>query len=229
MRKGPRISQGGLMNARAFVSGCLLFLPTLVAAAPFCAVTGVGTNCWYYDVQSCRQAAGPGGACVANPDVVRPSAESRPREQFEVLRNNPAIEPFQRGLQEGAKRRAEEQEWELRQMEIDKKRRDLARQNTDPRLLPLTLTPDGGISPETNSAIMSALFTALDMNAPGTPREWSNPQTGANGAVMPQEIVKNVFGEPCRAFTISLSARGQTRSTSGTACRKDGQWVWQGS
>ena len=215
------------MNAIAFVSGSLFLLPALVAAAPFCAVTGSGTNCWYYEVQSCRQAAGPGGACVANPDEVRPSTGSRPRQQPEFIQSNPAIESYQRGIQEGDRRRAEEQEWQLRQLEIEKRRRDFVRQNTDPRLLPLS--PDIGISPETNSAIMSALFTALDMNAPSTPREWSNPRTGAYGAVVPQDIVKNMFGEPCRAFTISLSMSGQTRSTYGNACRKDGQWVWQGS
>lgn len=37
-----------------------------VLAAPFCAVTSMGKQCDYYDYQSCINAAGYGGACVAN-------------------------------------------------------------------------------------------------------------------------------------------------------------------
>lgn len=212
---------------RSVLMPFVALFPALATAAPFCAVTGAGTNCSYYDVQSCRLAAGPGGTCVVNPYELQPDSGVGQRQRIEPARVNPAIETFQRGVREGDRQRAEDQEWELRQLEIEKRRRDFARQSTDPRLLPLS--PDGGISPETHSAIMSALFSALDMNAPGAAREWSNPRTGASGNVVPQDIVKNMFGEPCRAFTISLNIRGQTRSTSGTACRRDGQWVWQGS
>jgi len=36
-------------------------------AAPFCVVTSYGENCWYYDANSCRQAASStNGACVIN-------------------------------------------------------------------------------------------------------------------------------------------------------------------
>ena len=54
------------MSAKLFIFGpvLLLLLPALVAAAPFCAVTGAGTNCWYYDVQTCRQAACVHYICV---------------------------------------------------------------------------------------------------------------------------------------------------------------------
>ena len=199
--------------------------PAYVVAAPFCAVTGGGTDCAYYDALSCQQAAGPSGACVVNPNEVQSDSQQRPKIEFE--RKNRAIESYQRGMREGDRQRAEDQEWELRQIEIEKRRRDLARQSSDTRLL--GLNPDGGISAETQSAIMSTLFTALDMNAPGTSRERRNSKTGAYGSVFPRDIVQNLFGEPCRAFTISLNVRGQTRSTSGTACRKSGQWIWQGS
>lgn len=192
----------------------LLVFSSAVAAAPFCAVTGVGSNCWYYDVQSCRQAAGPSGACTVNPNEAKSnSAPSQRSPNF--IRSNPAIDSYERARRERSQDRAE-----------DQLRRDMARQNTDPRLLPLV--SDVGLSPETQSAIMSALFTALDMNAPGSDREWRNIKTGAFGTVIPQEIAPNMFGEPCREFTISLSLRGETRSTSGTACRKNGQWVWLG-
>ncbi len=215
------------MRTRVSVFAAMVLLPSVTVAAPFCAVTAAGTNCWYYDAQSCRQAAGPSGACVVNPNEVRTDSSTRPRQSIEFIRRNPGIDSYQRGMQEGARRRAEDQEWELRQLEIEQRRRDLTRQNTDPRLLPLS--PDDGIAPATHSAIMSALYAALDMNAPGTSRDWRNPQTGASGTVLPKEIVQNMFGEPCRAFTVSFSFRGEERSTSGTACRKNGQWVWQGS
>ena len=204
----------------------VILLPLCAEAAPFCAVTGGGTNCSYFDAQTCRQAAGPSGACVVNPNEISPGTGSRQRGTIEFNRGNSGIESYRRGMEQRAKERANDQEWELRQLEIEQRRRDLARQSTDPRLLPLN--PDGGIVPETHSAIMTAVFSALDMNAPGTPREWSNQKTGAYGTVLPQDIVNNMFGEPCRAFTISFNMRGQTRTTAGTACRKSGQWIWQG-
>lgn len=215
------------MRVRALTFAAMALLSSVAAAAPFCAVTATGTNCWYYDVPSCRQAAGPSGACVVNSNDARTDGGTRQTQSIEFNRTNPFIDTYQREMQEGARRRAEDQEWELRQLEIEQRRRNLARQSTDPRLLPLS--PDGGVSPETHSAIMSTLFAALDMNAPNTSRDWRNPQTGASGTVLPKEIVQNIFGEPCRAFIISLSIRGQERSTSGTACRKNGQWVWQGN
>ena len=36
--------------------------------APFCAVFSYGTQCLYYNAQSCRQAAGTQGVCTANPN-----------------------------------------------------------------------------------------------------------------------------------------------------------------
>lgn len=209
------------MNAKPAVCLTLLLLSTGTIAAPFCAVTGGGTTCVYYDVQSCRQAAGLGGACVVNPNEMQPDSTPR-RGSIEFNRSNPAIDRFNSGQPAYDESRQREQE----EFAARYQREQAALQSTDSRLRPLS--PEGGISPETQSTIMSALFTALDMNAPGTSREWSNPRTGASGTVQPQDIVKNLFGEPCRAFTISLNVRGQSRSTFGNACRKDGQWVWQG-
>jgi hypothetical protein len=40
-------------------------------------------------------------------------------------------------------------------------------------------------------------------------------------------IVQNMIGEPCHEFSVSLTNKnGQTRTTTGTACRKNGTWVW---
>lgn len=41
-------------------------ISTEVLAAPFCAVFSFGRQCYYFDVQSCRQAAGTSGICTAN-------------------------------------------------------------------------------------------------------------------------------------------------------------------
>src|SRR5260221_4353065 len=40
-------------------------------AAPFCAVFSYGRQCFYFDMNSCRQAAGNSGACVINSDEVK--------------------------------------------------------------------------------------------------------------------------------------------------------------
>lgn len=207
-------------------AGTTLF-SSIVGAAPFCAVTSAGTNCWYFDAQSCRQAAGPSGACVVNQNEIRSDDAPKPKQSPQFIQNNRAVDSFNRGMQDRARERAQDQEWELRQIEIDQRRQALVRQNTDPRLLPLS--PEYGISPETHSAIMSTLFAALDMNSSGVSSEWKNPKTGTAGNVIPKELVRNIFGEPCREFTISLRMQGRERFINGTACRKNSQWVWQGS
>lgn len=217
------------MNTGNLAIALACLLPASVVAAPFCVVTGSGTNCFYYDAQSCRQAAGTTGACVVNPNEMQSDSGPRHGSGIRFLDTNPAIESYRQGIREGDRQRAEDQAWELRQIEIEQRQQDLQRRTTDSRLLPL-LGQGKALTEETRSAIMSAVFTALDMNAPGTPRDWRNLQTGAFGSVLPQEIVQNMFGEPCRAFSVSLTDnRAQTRTTAGTACRKNGQWVWQGN
>lgn len=214
------------MSTRAFAFVSILLFPALATAAPFCAVTGGGTNCAYSDVQSCRLAAGPSGACVVNPNEMQSQRSSPQGSGIHFSTAAPAIKQFQdQEARDNQERSQREADFAARFAQ----ERQLARQNTDPRLRPLLLRPDGEISSETHSAIMSTLFTTLDMNAPGTSRDWRNPQTGASGTVLAKEIVQNMFGEPCRAFTVSLSMRGEERSTSGNACRKNGQWIWQGN
>jgi hypothetical protein len=51
-----------------------LFFVANVFAAPFCVVTGTGSNCWYYDAPSCQQAAASQrGACVINQQEAQPA------------------------------------------------------------------------------------------------------------------------------------------------------------
>ena len=53
------------------------FFTSIVMAAPFCVVTGVSTNCWYFDAPTCQQAAAAQrGACVINKDEVQPAPKS---------------------------------------------------------------------------------------------------------------------------------------------------------
>lgn len=49
-----------------------------VFAAPFCAVFSYGTQCFYYDMNSCRQAAGSQGACIINQEEVKPPSGGAP-------------------------------------------------------------------------------------------------------------------------------------------------------
>ena len=53
-------------------------VPLSALAAPFCAVTAIGKNCWYFSMDQCRQAAGPAGACVVNGDEVRSTPGGAP-------------------------------------------------------------------------------------------------------------------------------------------------------
>lgn len=57
----------------------LLFYSTSVFAAPFCAVFSFGTQCYYYNMNECRRAAGSQGACIINQEEVQqPSGSGAP-------------------------------------------------------------------------------------------------------------------------------------------------------
>jgi hypothetical protein len=56
----------------------LLSSPLDLLAAPFCTVLSYGKNCFYYDYNSCLQAAGSSGACVVNQDEVRTPSSGAP-------------------------------------------------------------------------------------------------------------------------------------------------------
>jgi hypothetical protein len=135
------------MSTRAFTFASILLFPALATAAPFCVVTGSGTNCWYYDAQSCRQAAGTAGACVVNPNEMQTQRSSPQGRGF--ANSRPGIELFNANVERADRARSQEerdfaaryefeqrmkreqraadQESELRQLEIEKLRRDLAR------------------------------------------------------------------------------------------------------
>lgn len=55
-----------------------LSITPLAHAAPFCAVFSYGKQCFYYDYNSCLQAAGSQGACVVNQDEMRAPSSGAP-------------------------------------------------------------------------------------------------------------------------------------------------------
>ena len=65
-----------LLILAAFAALCMATALTALTndaeaqSAPFCVVYGGGTNCFYYDRQSCMRAAGERGACVVNPNAM---------------------------------------------------------------------------------------------------------------------------------------------------------------
>ncbi len=87
-----------------------LLLPAFAAAAPFCAVNGAGTTCTFYDVHTCRTAAGFGGACVANSNEARPDGGSSQRPPIKFIDRNPITDSIESSAQrprEGAIRKLE--------------------------------------------------------------------------------------------------------------------------
>ena len=64
---------------KEFILAVLLLTSTVAFAAPFCAVFSYGTQCYYYNMNDCRRAAGSQGACIINQDEVRqPSGGGSP-------------------------------------------------------------------------------------------------------------------------------------------------------
>ena len=61
-----------------FILAVLLFASTAAFAAPFCAVFSYGTQCYYYDMDSCRSAAGNLGACITNQEEVKQPSGGAP-------------------------------------------------------------------------------------------------------------------------------------------------------
>jgi len=138
-------TEGDVMSTRAFTFASILLFPALATAAPFCVVTGSGTNCSYYDAQSCRQAAGATGACVVNQnetqsgqrsgirfsnggagiDLFNANVERADRARSQEERDFAARYEFEQRMKR--EQRAADQESELRQLQIEKLRRDLAR------------------------------------------------------------------------------------------------------
>lgn len=64
---------------KQYILAISLLYSSSVIAAPFCVVTNYGTNCWYFNMNDCRRAAGSQGACIINQEEVQqPSAGGTP-------------------------------------------------------------------------------------------------------------------------------------------------------
>lgn len=63
---------------KTILHAVLILYSGSVFSAPFCVVTNWGTNCYYYNMESCRQAAGTQGACIINQDEVQRPTSGAP-------------------------------------------------------------------------------------------------------------------------------------------------------
>lgn len=65
------------MKTKAMAFAVSLLAATTAFAAPYCAVFSYGKQCYYYDWNSCQQAAGNEGACVINQEEAKaPSGDA---------------------------------------------------------------------------------------------------------------------------------------------------------
>lgn len=58
------------------IAGVFFTIPA--CAAPFCAVFSFGKQCYYYDMNDCRRAAGRDGMCVVNQDEIKSQSGGAP-------------------------------------------------------------------------------------------------------------------------------------------------------
>jgi surface antigen len=66
---------------------------------------------------------------------------------------------------------------------------------------------------------------ALETTPSGSASNWSNPDSGNSGQVIPQRTYQNAGGTYCREFQQTVTVGGGTESAYGTACRQpDGTW-----
>ena len=68
-------------------------------------------------------------------------------------------------------------------------------------------------------------YDALENQTAGGKTEWRNTASGDRGTTMIDESFVTADGVPCKRFTQTITADGETHSVTGTACRKsDGTW-----
>jgi len=66
---------------------------------------------------------------------------------------------------------------------------------------------------------------ALERSRTGDVSEWSNPDSGNSGWVMPTRTWRQETGAYCREFQTGVTIGGQEETAYGTACRQpDGSW-----
>lgn len=66
---------------------------------------------------------------------------------------------------------------------------------------------------------------ALETNRTGQVSQWTNPDTGAQVAVVPTRTYENPYGQYCREYQTEVTVGGKVEKAYGTACRQpDGSW-----
>jgi hypothetical protein len=102
------------------VVGLVLFLSSAaaLAQAPFCAVTGLGSQCFYYSLNACQQAVrGMDGMCVANAQQsqqpqIQPTPQRRPYDINGALVQPDFVGSAIRAGEAGARARRDREEHE---------------------------------------------------------------------------------------------------------------------
>ncbi len=186
----------------------VLGLFSMSAHADFCAVNNFGTiSTCFLTLDMCRSwVSGSGGGCVFRGNAPQP-------QQLPTLWDSIKESVEQNRREEQAQQEAQEQ--------LQRERASVY-----PKLLPL-VTVDTSLSKESESIILSTLQRALEMDAGSSRREWRNNNVGSSGEVTVDTESQNRYGDTCRDFRISLNVSGQpTHTVEGTACRKNGRWVW---
>jgi surface antigen len=96
----------------------------------------------------------------------------------------------------------------------------------------IALSACGGALPFTaltdadRSRLAAALQSALEHNRTGEAANWSSPETGRRGIVVPLRTYKDISGRDCREFQQTATVEGETDITFGAACR-DADGVWR--
>ncbi len=74
-------------------------------------------------------------------------------------------------------------------------------------------------------AWLAALQQGLEQHVSGEPVEWRNPDSGAQGRVMPVRTFKSASGQWCREYEVRIDSTGGAQIERGIACRTEaGEW-----
>lgn len=123
----------------ALLALALFASPALAQQAPFCVVSGAGSSCIHYSLQSCQSAARTfQGMCTANPNAMgQPQYRPMPQQPAAAPYPQPSLnlpnfsESWERGRQAGMQRRMAEQEHAAR-MALLKAQTEAAQRNAAP-------------------------------------------------------------------------------------------------
>jgi hypothetical protein len=179
----------------------ILLLSAGVVHAEFCAIDNFGnTRSCFPSADMCRQWASviPGGSCVlrgtGNSDSA--SSGSSGNDSFQKFGNM------------------------VRQRNSETER---GRDATPGWLIPLTPSSNYLTQGMVNQ-ITSMLNNMLEMAEGEHAQPWSSSSGNVKGAMGVEPIKKNQFGDPCRAFVVTLAYRSEHKAVKGNACRKGGNW-----